>query len=799
MERDKVEQLFQLIGTERCNRILKVLSREARVDGWRKGKVPVSFLQNMLKTPGIPQQHFFRLVIKSYFPEVDPTTIDPDSLSDSPDALPGKIAAYALRGREQQIVWPHEEISTDINNHTTQDDITTIISDKRSEEPKQIADLHTLDTDSYSTHDTIEKLDESHAVEERLGTWLSTRYLGYVQVVTNNYNNTFYNFHPIAQLDDSNHVSILDADERTSLFPEKGNINIFARYRNEADRLEVQFGNGGIFVIDLDHSMYEDNIRNGELNRTNIKIDIVALTEAMAIHQPNDFGIYALTDVPELETALRSQSPIELSRNAVVSADNEMVLLRSNGRIAGPFSVFTEGGVQYANPLSKKRNFLFSFYDESEIDQLISIHYPGGAYGSMPQYCTYVNTSTLTSYELDLITDDELISSYEKSLEQRADNADRVIQSAFVGTDLPNHITQQRRDRMQTLMSQQQSLDSTSDQLSQLIDKLIIDAAGNDSERFEEFFDRLAKNPNFLDRFQKHRSITRAINDAQAQLDEKRAALQEQQVRIDELQQQIETERVGKLNAEIEDKQRTVEKLDKDVAALSAKLNLANDIEKLRFENRYQEDLQRRIKEQTDGLLKSFQSATNDTLEKVAQVVLDEPVADIVANLMKKNRSASVSELNKHLLDKAKAYADICCAECSDSTQLVKTLCERVQQYRQYSYNDIVNLLICMMQGRLSVFSGAPGTGKTSICLILAHVLGLDTIKKSENCGGLRTVLFLSLLNADGVQSAILLDISILSPSHLTRTIAAYITLLKSLIRKRISRILCPYRQCYSF
>ena len=342
-----------------------------------------------------------------------------------------------------------------------------------------------------------------------------------------------------------------------------------------------------------------------------------------------------------------------------------------------------------------------------------------------------------TAHEVDLIPDDELITQFERNLALQTDGASSVIQSAFVGTELPDHVTQSRRERMLMLISQQENLYKISDQISQLLDKLIIDAAGNDSERFEEFFNRLANTPGFLERFQRHRVITRAIDDVQKQLDERKNALQEQQARIDELQQQIETERIGKLTAEIEEKQRYVDKLDSDIAALSAKLDLATEIEQLRFENRYQEDLQRRIKEQTDGLLKSFQSATNDTLEKVAQVVLDEPVADIVANLMKKNRSTSVSESNKQLLQKARTYADICSAEYSDSIQLVKTLCERVQQYRQYSNNDIVNLLICMMQGRLSVFSGAPGTGKTSICLILSHVLGLDKINEFENCENL--------------------------------------------------------------
>lgn len=44
---------------------------------------------------------------------------------------------------------------------------------------------------------------------------------------------------------------------------------------------------------------------------------------------------------------------------------------------------------------------------------------------------------------------------------------------------------------------------------------------------------------------------------------------------------------------------------------------------------------------------------------------------------------------------------------------------------RQFKRNDTVNLMICLTQGYITTFSGLPGTGKTSLCNILAGVLGL--------------------------------------------------------------------------
>lgn len=57
---------------------------------------------------------------------------------------------------------------------------------------------------------------------------------------------------------------------------------------------------------------------------------------------------------------------------------------------------------------------------------------------------------------------------------------------------------------------------------------------------------------------------------------------------------------------------------------------------------------------------------------------------------------------------------------------LEQELCRRVQEYRPaYSPLDILNIAVCLTQGFLTVFYGAPGCGKTSICNIFAGILGL--------------------------------------------------------------------------
>ncbi len=58
--------------------------------------------------------------------------------------------------------------------------------------------------------------------------------------------------------------------------------------------------------------------------------------------------------------------------------------------------------------------------------------------------------------------------------------------------------------------------------------------------------------------------------------------------------------------------------------------------------------------------------------------------------------------------------------------KLANYLVKKVQSYRGYDDNTVLNFFILLTQSFLTIFSGPPGVGKTSICEILAHVMGLS-------------------------------------------------------------------------
>lgn len=64
----------------------------------------------------------------------------------------------------------------------------------------------------------------------------------------------------------------------------------------------------------------------------------------------------------------------------------------------------------------------------------------------------------------------------------------------------------------------------------------------------------------------------------------------------------------------------------------------------------------------------------------------------------------------------------------SERKQLVDHLFDVVAERsgRSYQKNDVINFYTCLTQGYITTFAGMPGTGKTSLCRLLAKGLGLD-------------------------------------------------------------------------
>lgn len=66
---------------------------------------------------------------------------------------------------------------------------------------------------------------------------------------------------------------------------------------------------------------------------------------------------------------------------------------------------------------------------------------------------------------------------------------------------------------------------------------------------------------------------------------------------------------------------------------------------------------------------------------------------------------------------------------CAEDREFIDMLYDRVVENagRSYSRNDLINFFTCISQGYMTTFAGLPGTGKTSLCSLIADALGLNS------------------------------------------------------------------------
>lgn len=66
-------------------------------------------------------------------------------------------------------------------------------------------------------------------------------------------------------------------------------------------------------------------------------------------------------------------------------------------------------------------------------------------------------------------------------------------------------------------------------------------------------------------------------------------------------------------------------------------------------------------------------------------------------------------------------------SDIGSATQLIERIADYINNEgnRNLSFNDVANYLICLTQGFITTIAGEPGTGKTSMCNLLANALGL--------------------------------------------------------------------------
>ncbi len=234
-----VSKLFEGLekDTERYNRIMRKMNQGGTLKGCRRGRAPIPMLRNIIKNQLGPRLTFYEYVLGEYFPDEHITDENSELLNELPDRIPGRMASFALHGKEDE--FPMGLIQQTENAEDTADG--------------PVAAEPATDTDEGQNEGAAEEQpspDEEVAAEEqppaipeqkptlthentdrqaskRKEKKMKTKYFGNIQVSSN-----FYNFYPYAIVNDDGTLSVMNLGERKNSFPLKGNINIYTADRN---------------------------------------------------------------------------------------------------------------------------------------------------------------------------------------------------------------------------------------------------------------------------------------------------------------------------------------------------------------------------------------------------------------------------------------------------------------------------------------------------------------------------------------------------------------------------------------
>ena len=200
--------------------------------------------------------------------------------------------------------------------------------------------------------------------------------------------------------------------------------------------------------------------------------------------------------------------------------------------------------------------------------------------------------------------------------------------------------------------------------------------------------------------------------------------------RIDELKADSKA-----VSEELDARKLELETLLKSLDVANSIEELLKEEEKIKWSISRETKTRERLEKLKDDLIKQINQSDDERKQRLMEVAKDEkPYLDILNGIVP--TFASEVQTKSKTIQPRK--------DKPDAKTFVREVQENLKRIyrRSYDFTDIANFLICIDQNFLTVFSGLPGVGKTSLVTCLAGVLGL----KSQDC-------FLNIPTARGFTS----------------------------------------------
>lgn len=545
----------------------------------------------------------------------------------------------------------------------------------------------------------------------RRGGHFMETYIGFIQEA-----NHFFNFWPVYEYRDG---QCFEIEDKLSAFPRYGNVNISGERR----MLEANIADQEIYVISFSADDLEDNIKyDGSLNSTEFKLNYIALKNEKKIRNIAEIGLYPVVH-PVSGTKNFAFGDIQIIENA---DESDLALVQFDNKLYGPYNVKIKDQKYFVCINETRNHIVDAFVPKQGTIESNLVDIPADRDGTTITHNIFVDN--FEKIACDLISDEQIISEFCSMLSESGASTKKEFSIAELSDVLTSNsetlfsnisdyptIRENRLSRMKELLADEDFRDRAYKDVTKIFATLLATAGNSDS--FKDLLGYVLEDPTLSSKIQSFDIVRQNVAEKQAELKELTSRIS------DEKQKQVkveQTEEISALQEKLAEKEQEIKKYQENenirISAEQAKEDL------IHYRRSYQE-----VKDEFERVETNIKETLDNASAQAARIAFEPMLSSKLLEAAASWENGNMDEDYRKISEETSCFS---AAEMSPE-DLCRYVCDSVKKYRPgYEDNDILNILINMTQNFLTVFSGNPGTGKTSICNIVAHILGLGKIQK---------------------------------------------------------------------
>lgn len=403
-------------------------------------------------------------------------------------------------------------------------------------------------------------------------------------------------------------------------------------------------------------------------------------------------------------------------------AENELVLLDFDGRYFDPFNTCFRAidGKYYVKTGASENDYLVPYFSANIVNV---VELEKQANYEDPTYTLFAHTIGSPS-NYDAITDEILLEkilddvSLDLAKKKPEEFAHLCSNSPFLAK-IPQEIIEDRMSRLQKVINNTEKFNVKKHEIFESLLKLYKDEASEVSDKM------IMDSEPFKDLQAKYSEERRKNEDADKQIQELKRIKDELNAKIADIGRSAvgtaDPAEIAQLESKIEQLQDELSKA-KALSDVSANIEkLKEEHEKLKYNNEFLSDQAKEYEERIESARTEVSNAIKASSADMASLAFDPFIS---SEMLKKAASWDTQEEDKRYDNLKTKLSKITPSPLSDA-ELIDYIVDYVQARREYSRNDIINVYISIAQNFITIFSGEPGTGKTSMCNIISDTLGL--------------------------------------------------------------------------